>query len=90
MTSLQALEVLTGMQQGDEIAALQVLIDSGEIWNLEGSLGRAAADAIATGDCMLGPTAHRNVWGQRIPSRYDVKPGTKGSPEYAEQFRRGH
>ena len=66
---------------------LQGLIDSGMAWRLEGSVGRAAMAAIEDGVCVLGETGHRDYWGNYIPSRYEVAPGTKGSVEYAEQMR---
>lgn len=64
---------------------LQQLIDSGMAWRLEGSVGRAAMDAIERGDCVLGEEGHRDYWGNYVPSRHEVQPGTKGSVEYAER-----
>ena len=66
-------------------AALQARIDDGSIWHFEGSAGRAAMDAIHAGRCTLGPTGHRDYWGNYIPSRDEVKPGTVGSTEYMEE-----
>lgn len=62
---------------------LQTLIDNGNAWRLEGSVGRAAMDAIENGACILGEVGHRDYWGNYIPSRHEVAPGTKGSIEYA-------
>jgi hypothetical protein len=70
----------------DGTAALQALIDSGT-WGLEGSVGRAMMDAIEDGRCTLGPAPARDYWGNYIPSRTEVKPGTKGSVEYAARMR---
>ena len=64
--------------------ALQRRIDDGSIWQLEGSAGRAAMDAIHSGKCCLGPTGHRDYWGNYVPSRDEVKPGTPGSLEYMD------
>ena len=72
-----------GLQQ-DEIVNLQELIDSGMAWRLEGSVGRSAAAAIEDGVCVLGVEGHRDYWGNYVPSRSEVVPGTKGSVEYAE------
>jgi hypothetical protein len=63
---------------------LQELINSGAAWCLEGSVGRAAMDAINAGACMLGETGHRDYWGNYVPSRHEVQAGTKGSREYCE------
>lgn len=67
----------------DEGLDLQDLIDTGMAWRLEGAIGRAAMDAIEAGACVLGPVGHRDYWGNYVPSRYEVEPGTKGSAEYA-------
>jgi len=69
-----------------ELDDLQGLIDSGMAWRLEGSVGRAAMDAIENGECILGEVGHRDYWGNYIPSRHEVEPGTKGSLEYAERM----
>lgn len=63
---------------------LQELIDSGDAWRLEGSVGRAAMAAIEAGEAILGEVGHTDYWGNYVPSRYEVVPGTKGSVEYAE------
>ena len=65
----------------EEAAALQRLIDAGA-WGLEGSVGRAMMAAIEAGRCTLGPKPAFDYWGNRIPSRFEVEPGTKGSAEY--------
>jgi hypothetical protein len=65
---------------------LQGLIDSGLAWRLEGAVGRAAMDAIRSGACVLGKEPFTDYWGNRIPSRYEVEPGTKGSEDYAKML----
>lgn len=62
---------------------LQMLIDSGMAWQLQGRVGRAAMDAIDSGRCLLGVEGHTDYYGNHIPSRTEVQPGTKGSVEYA-------
>lgn len=67
----------------DEVVeCYQALIDSGDAWRLEGHVGRTAMDLIDEGLCMLGPVSRKTYWGNTVPSRHDVKPGTKGSPEF--------
>jgi hypothetical protein len=61
--------------------ALQKAINAG-LWSLQGSYGRAMMAAIEAGRCMLGPDAHRDYYGNRIPSRDQVQAGTKGSRQY--------
>lgn len=66
---------------------LQALIDSGDAWRLEGSVGRAAMDAIEAGVCTLGPTGHRDYYGNYVPAVHEVEEGTKGSLQYAQALR---
>ena len=70
----------------ERAAAIQPLIDNGSIWRLEGAAGREAMDLIESGYCVLGPEPHTDYWGNRIPSRYGVKDGTKGSASYAAEL----
>ncbi len=62
--------------------AMQRRINDGTIWQMEGSAGRAAMQLIDSGLCMLGTDGHRDYWGNYIPSRDEVKSGTKGSYAY--------
>ena len=59
----------------------QELIDTGMAWKLEGSVGRTAMDLIEQGLCTLGEEGHRDYWGNYVPSKHEVQPGTKGSVE---------
>lgn len=62
--------------------AIQRAINSGTAWSFQGSYGRTMMDAIESGFCMLGTASARDYWGNRIPSRDEVKAGTKGSADY--------
>jgi hypothetical protein len=73
----------------EEIEAMQGLINSGTAWKLEGSTGRRAMDLINSGHCILGEKGHRDYWGNYVPSRTEVKPGTKGSIEYQQDMMEG-
>jgi hypothetical protein len=68
-----------------EALRLQALIDSGMAWRLEGAVGRAAYAAIEAGYCMLGHAAHKDYWGNLVPSRTMVEPGSIGSFEYWQE-----
>lgn len=68
-----------------EDMTIQDLIDSGLAWKLEGFIGRQCMDAIEAGQAILGPVGHRDYWGNYVPSRDEVQPGTKGSVEYARE-----
>jgi hypothetical protein len=57
----------------------QHLINTGHAWKMEGSIGREAMGLLECGACMLPKTAFQDYYGNRIPSRDDLKAGTKGT-----------
>ena len=61
---------------------IQRLINTGMAWQMEGSIGRMCMNAIIGGRAMCGTESKRDFYGNVIPSRYDVKAGTKGSFDY--------
>ena len=65
------------------VDAYQYLINTGQAWRMEGHVGRTAMRLIENGQCVLGEQGHRDYWGNYVPSRTEVEPGTKGSVEYA-------
>lgn len=65
-------------------ASIQRAINSG-MWSLQGSYGRTMMEAIESGKCLLGLKSASDYWGNVIPSRLQVKDGTKGSWEYVKQ-----
>lgn len=67
----------------DYYAAIQRQINAGQ-WSLQGSHGRAMMQAIEDGYCLCGKDGARDYYGNYIPSRDEVKPGTKGSKRYVE------
>lgn len=66
--------------EDEEIAVMQRMINDGSVWKMEGSMGRRAMDLLRNRQCELGPKPTVDYWGNRIPSRYEVKAGTTGSP----------
>ncbi len=69
-----------------DLKQLQSLVNSGDVWSLEGAMGREAMRLIQSGQLMLGRTACFDFWGNRIPGRYEVKRGTPGSRAYVRQM----
>ena len=67
------------------IEMFQRMINDGSVWSLQGSYGRIAMDLIESGECLLGEHGTHDSWGNYIPSRTEVKPGTKGSVEYQRE-----
>lgn len=98
-----------GEQWEFDVPRLQEAIENGTAWRLEGSVGRAAADALKSGACFLpsiwsdgaerpltGESAHefehllkppmRDYFGNVIPYRELLQPGTKGTLENSARF----
>jgi len=69
--------------------SVQNLINTGMAWRLEGAVGRECMAAIESGKAILGPVGHRDYWGNYVPSRTEVKRGTLGSVQYANDAREG-
>lgn len=78
------LDAIMALESGEELDALeqakamQKLLNAG-MWNLQGSYGRAMMAALEAGDNMLGTEPASDYYGNYIPSRDQVKDGTKGS-----------
>ena len=68
---------------------MQSWISNGQVWMLEGAMGRAAMRLIESGQCMLGRESHRDYWGNIVPSRYEVAKGSKGSCSFVRSLH-GH
>ena len=77
--TLAHIEDLEADGDGDPAIAMQEAINSGSAWSFQGSYGRSMMAALEAGDAMLGKTGARDYYGNYIPSRDEVKPGTKGS-----------
>ena len=63
----------------DTVTFFQKLIDDGSVWTLQGVYGRTAQKLIEAGHCMLGPVPFVDVYGNVVPSRYDMDADTPGS-----------
>jgi hypothetical protein len=83
--NLDDVAIIEGNTEADPRAyyeAIQRAINGGEAWKFQGSYGRAMMAAIEAGYCMLGRRAFIDFFGNAIPSRSDVAPGSKGSRDY--------
>lgn len=65
---------------------IQAMINSGDAWKLEGSVGRHAMDLLEAGICMLPKKTKIDYYGNLVPSRDDLKAGTKGTYKNAKNF----
>lgn len=80
--------VIEGNEASSEMeyfSEIQKAINSGYAWKFQGSYGRSMMDAIESGNCMLGNNDAYDYYGNRIPSRFQVKDGTKGSFDYVAE-----
>lgn len=76
----------TGEGSDDEqFTAMQRVINDGAGWKMQGSMGRSMMAAIEGGWCMLGKGVFTDYYGNRIPSRYIVQEGTKGSRSFVAE-----
>ena len=66
----------------EQIECYQALVNSGDAWKLEGHVGRTAMRLIEAGKIMLGKVAKKDYWGNVVPGRDEVEPGTKGSYQF--------
>ena len=71
--------------EADYFKSLQSAINSGTAWSFQGSYGRAMMGAIEAGQCCLGRSGARDYYGNYIPSRTEVKRGTKGSLAFVRE-----
>ena len=74
------------MQKAYGYDKMQALIDSGDAWRLEGSVGRAAMGCLESGACMLPKVPQANAYGGHMPSRDWLKAGTKGTWKNCQAF----
>lgn len=87
--SRDRLDAMLAYEQGslseEEVVSLfQELIDEGWAWKLQGHYGRTAASLIEKGQCMFATEARQDAYGDYVPSRDEVKPGSPGSAEYVQ------
>jgi hypothetical protein len=66
----------------EDARAMQPFINNGSAWRLEGAIGRRAMDLIEAGLCCLPQVDHVDFYGNLVPSRDRLEPGTKGTVGY--------
>lgn len=65
----------------DYACSMQKAINSGMAWRMQGSYGRSAMDALEGGLCMLPMESRTDYYGNVVPPRDVLVPGSKGTRE---------
>jgi hypothetical protein len=63
----------------NEVAMFQRMINDGSVWHFQGAYGRWAMELLRAGKCELGEKRFFDAYGNVVPSRFDVLPGTTGA-----------
>ncbi len=82
MSDVDILEGLVEVDEDTYFKTIQRAINEGSAWRFQGSYGRAMMSSIESGRCMLGLASFEDAYGNLIPSRSDIQPGSKGSREF--------
>ena len=77
---------LIKLQRKRGVLKMQRMINDGSVWHMEGSMGRLAMQLLRSGECCLPNTEYRDAYGNRIPSRDELKEGTTGTMENLIEF----
>ena len=80
------IERIEELQKEYGYSNMQNLINSGECWKMEGSMGRAAMGCLETGACMLPDEEYQDFYGNTVPARSQLKEGTKGTFQNSVNF----
>jgi hypothetical protein len=80
------LERITELQKEYGLTKAQELLNSGQIWGFEGSVGRATDDMLEAGILILPEKETKDYYGTKIPPRTVLKDGTKGTLGLAQEF----
>jgi hypothetical protein len=70
---------ITKLQKQNGYFEYQKLINTGDVWKLQGSEGRYAMGLLDCGVCYLPTKSTFDYYGNRIPSRKDLQNGSKGT-----------
>jgi hypothetical protein len=80
------IEKIQQLQKGYRVTAIQEMIESGQCWKMEGSIGRFAMTCLEAGICFLGEKPTYDYYGNFVPARGMLELTTKGSLENAQEF----
>jgi hypothetical protein len=72
-------QTIKKLQKEHGFSNMQEMINSGQVWKMEGSMGHEALVMLEMGACMFPKNPQKDFYGNRVPSRHDLKAGTKGT-----------
>jgi len=73
-------------QKEHECYWMQEMVTNGAAWFMEGSIGRVAMAGLTTGEFFLPEVGCRDFYGNYVPSRDELEPGSKGTLDNAYQY----
>ena len=73
-------------QKAAGVYEMQTYILDGSVWSMEGSMGRAAMNGLETGEFYLPEKATQDFYGNHIPGRGALKPGSEGTLENSSDY----
>jgi len=68
------------------LTEIQELINTGLAWRMEGSIGREAMSNLKSGACYLPKKSYTDYYGNKVPSRDELKPFTQGTITNSKRF----
>ena len=80
------LQEITSLQSQYGVSKIQGLIETGDIWSFEGSMGRFGMECLETGICYLPERNTFDFYGSMVPARGLLEEGTKGSLGNSQNF----
>lgn len=83
------IERIKELQDEYGMTQMQNLIESGEVWKFDGSMGRQAMSLLESGACFLPENDTKDYYGNFIPSRNRLQEGTKGTLGNSQTFWQG-
>jgi hypothetical protein len=83
------IEQIRVLQEQNGLTQLQLFVETGDAWITEGSIGRAAMEALESGACFLPDKVYFDAYGNKVPARSMLKAGSKGTLENSQNFWQG-
>ena len=74
------------LQKEHGVAEYQELVDTGMAWKMEGFVGRTCMDMLKSGALFLPLKDFSDYYGNVVPSRKKLKPGTTGTLELSIKY----